>query len=168
MCRSFLFDTSDLTLSRKIWLVSEMIVQEVVEQSAVTKQVPDNIPVRDSIILFPKTLFQGIILSCRIFNTMKIIFLVLKAENGSLRRSDAKPLMPPQIKYEVVTPTKVGNLTLHFFHVICREMNEDQNGIHPNSSPRKSFLLTTGMRMKTTPIRITNKMLKTKTLKSQH
>ena len=50
-----------------------MIVQEVVEQSAVTKQVPDNIPVRDSIILFPKTLFQGIILSCRIFNTMKII-----------------------------------------------------------------------------------------------
>ena len=94
-----------------------MIVQEVVEQSAVTKQVPDNIPVRDSIILFPKTLFQGIILSCRIFNTMKIIFLVLKAENGSLRRSDAKPLMPPQIKYEVVTPTKVRNHTFSTFFI---------------------------------------------------
>ena len=59
VCRGFLFDTSDLVLSRKIWLVSEMIDQEVVEQSAVSKQAPDNIPVRDSIILFPKTLFQG-------------------------------------------------------------------------------------------------------------
>ena len=37
-----------------------MIYQEGVEQSAVSKQAPDNIPVRDSIILFPKTLFQGI------------------------------------------------------------------------------------------------------------
>ena len=59
VCRRYLFDTSNLVLSRKIWLVSEMIDQEVVEQSAVSKQAPDNIDMRDSITIFPKTLFQG-------------------------------------------------------------------------------------------------------------
>ena len=59
VCRRYLFDTSNLVLSRKIWLVSEMIDQEVVEQSAVSKQAPDNIDMRESITIFPKTLFQG-------------------------------------------------------------------------------------------------------------
>ena len=34
-------------------------------------------------------------------------FLVIKGENGQLRRADAKRIMPTQIKYEVLTPTKV-------------------------------------------------------------
>lgn len=39
-------------------------------------------------------------------------FLVIKGENGQLRRADAKRIMPTQIKYEVLTPTKVVFLTV--------------------------------------------------------
>ena len=39
-------------------------------------------------------------------------FSVIKGENGQLRRADAKRIMPTQIKYEVLTPTKVVFLTV--------------------------------------------------------
>ena len=193
VCRRYLFDTSNLVLSRKIWLVSEMIDQEVVEQSAVSKQAPDNIDMRESITIFPKTLFQGkassIFFILNINNTFLYrfdnilsnglrflgfdflifyVFLVIKGDNGQLRASEPKRLMPPQIKYEVLTPTKVYNI-FHFGQIVntfFREMNEGQSEIHLNSSQRKNLLLVTMMRMTTkTLIQIMNKMWKTKTLK---
>ena len=80
----------DLTLSRKLWVVAEMIKQEVIAQSARSGMCVDPYNFKTIITLFPKNIYR----------LLKI--------NGQLRATEQKELLPNELKYIPTTPSKVN------------------------------------------------------------
>ena len=75
--------------SRKIWVVAEMLRQEVIQHSASTRQSITEIPMGQAVKKFPTKLFR-----------------VARTEKGPLGTEKGE-LLPKALKYEVLTPNKV-------------------------------------------------------------
>ena len=89
VCRKYLFAAEDLRLSRKLWVIAELIKQEVVSQSAKSGMCVDPYELKKVLALFPKDLYKVIV------------------KDHKLTVSEVRELIPADLIYQPITPTKV-------------------------------------------------------------